>query len=129
MVRGLRLRRPAVVSCLQPDGAGRALRPHGRVPREMGAEEITRAHRRSRRGAGAIPRCGKEAPVVGAVIAPFRAMAEELDTMATLHERAQKRVGSHQRLMEKITAEVGRPRTIYVLLVSTIAWIATNLAM
>jgi len=56
-------------------------------------------------------------------------MAEELDTMATLHERAQKRVGSHQRLMEKITAEVGRPRTIYVLLVATTAWIATNLAM
>ena len=56
-------------------------------------------------------------------------MAEELDTVASLHERAQKRVGSHQRMMEKITAEVGRPRTIYVLVVVTIAWIGVNLVM
>lgn len=56
-------------------------------------------------------------------------MAEELDTIASLHDRSQKRVGSHQRLMEKITAQVGRPRTIYTLVVITCAWIAINLVM
>jgi len=56
-------------------------------------------------------------------------MAEELDTVASLHERAQQRLGSHQRLMETITAEVGRPRTIYVLLVITCAWVAINVVM
>jgi uncharacterized membrane protein len=56
-------------------------------------------------------------------------MAEELDTVASLHDRAQKGLGSHQRLMEKITFHVGRPRTIYTLVVITCAWIAINLVM
>jgi len=56
-------------------------------------------------------------------------MAEDLETVGTLHDRAQKRVGTHQRLMERITAQVGRPRTLYTLLVITIAWIGVNLAM
>ena len=56
-------------------------------------------------------------------------MAEDVDTVATLHERAQKRVDTHQRLMEKITAQVGRPRTIYVLIVVALAWIGVNLVM
>ena len=56
-------------------------------------------------------------------------MAEELDTVAAIHARAQKRVDSHQRLMEKITALVGRPRTIYALVVLVSAWVAINLTM
>jgi uncharacterized membrane protein len=65
----------------------------------------------------------------GVLIAPIRVMAEQLDTIAALHERAQKRVGSHQRLMETVTAQVGRPRTIYVLVILTFGWMAINLAM
>ena len=56
-------------------------------------------------------------------------MAEDVDTVATLHERAQNRGDTHQRLMEKITAQVGRPRTIYVLVVIALVWIAINVVM
>ncbi len=51
---------------------------------------------------------------------------DDLETVASLHARTQKAVNRHQRLMERVTAQVGRPRTIYVLGLVTATWIAAN---
>jgi uncharacterized membrane protein len=64
----------------------------------------------------------------GSAIAKPAAM-DEIETVASLHDRSQKQLGTHQRLMERITRQVGRPRTIYTLVVLTAVWIGVNLVM
>lgn len=53
---------------------------------------------------------------------------DDVETVASLHSRAQKTLGRHQRFMERVTAHVGRPRTIYLLCLVAAAWIAANVA-
>jgi uncharacterized membrane protein len=52
---------------------------------------------------------------------------DDLETVASLHARAQKTLDRHQRFLERVTAQVGRPRTIYVLVVVAATWIVGNL--
>lgn len=49
-------------------------------------------------------------------------------TVASLHAHAGSSVSSHQRLVERVTQQVGRPRTLYLLLGVVSAWILANLA-
>ena len=49
-------------------------------------------------------------------------------TVASLHAHAGTTVSSHQRLVERVTRQVGRPRTLYWLLGAVSAWILANLA-
>ncbi len=47
-------------------------------------------------------------------------------TIAALHARTQKTVDTHQRLIERLTTQVGRPRTIYLLCLTAAVWILFN---
>jgi uncharacterized membrane protein len=48
-------------------------------------------------------------------------------TIASLQARAASTVGAHQRLVERVTSQVGRPRTLYLLLAGVSAWVTANL--
>jgi uncharacterized membrane protein len=52
--------------------------------------------------------------------------AETVETIAALHAHAQQSIGRHQRVIEQMTAEVGRPRTLYVVVTVLVLWIAFN---
>jgi uncharacterized membrane protein len=52
--------------------------------------------------------------------------SDNVETVADLHSRAQSELNSHQRLMERATSQVGRPRTIYLLCVAVVSWIVLN---
>jgi len=52
---------------------------------------------------------------------------ENVETLATLHARSQRHVSEHQRRIERVTAQIGRPHTLYLLLGFTAFWIAANL--
>ena len=52
----------------------------------------------------------------------------QVETIADLHRASESRVGRHQRLIERLTARVGRPATLYALLGAVLAWCAFNLA-
>lgn len=51
---------------------------------------------------------------------------DDVETVASLHARSQKTLNRHQRFMERVTAQVGRPRTIYMLVVVAGAWVVAN---
>jgi uncharacterized membrane protein len=53
---------------------------------------------------------------------------QSLETVLALRAREEEEIGKHQRLVERVTSAVGRPRTIYVTLVFVASWIAYNLA-
>ncbi len=46
-----------------------------------------------------------------------------------MHLNAEQKLGRHQRLIEKLTSLVGRPRTIYGLLCLSLAWGVANAAL
>jgi uncharacterized membrane protein len=54
---------------------------------------------------------------------------DNVETLAALHAHAQRKVSEHQRRIERVTAQVGRPRTFYLLLGFTAFWIAANLVL
>ena len=56
-------------------------------------------------------------------------MAHTIQTVASLRSRAQRRVSRHQRAAELLTATLGRPRTIYAILLLVAAWTALNIAL
>jgi uncharacterized membrane protein len=49
-----------------------------------------------------------------------------VDSVALLHTRAMSDVGRHQRLIEGLTRQVGRPRSLYGIAAAIAAWIALN---
>jgi uncharacterized membrane protein len=51
---------------------------------------------------------------------------EHVGVIASIHAHAEKRLGAHQRLIERVTAELGRPGTIYLLLGFVLAWALGN---
>jgi uncharacterized membrane protein len=53
-------------------------------------------------------------------------LADNVDTIASLHAQTQKSVDSHQRLIEHVTHRVGRPHTIYLLFGIVALWATTN---
>ena len=54
---------------------------------------------------------------------------QHVEVIHTLQSRANQRVGHHQRIMERVARQVGRPRSIYVLLVVVSAWMILNLEL
>ena len=82
-----------------------------RVPR------ILTAHR----SAGRKSSKGEETPQLSDLI------DHNIETIISLHMHAELKVGRHQRLLERLTALLGRPSFFYLTLVLIAAWIFTNL--
>lgn len=57
-----------------------------------------------------------------------RHVHDNVSAIAGLHERAEQRVGRHQRIVERVAAFVGRPRALYALVAAVAGWIVYNLA-
>ncbi len=55
-------------------------------------------------------------------------VSQTVGTIASLHVQAEQRVGRHQRLIETLTRQLGRPRFYYFVLAFVLAWIGANLA-
>ena len=53
-------------------------------------------------------------------------MNQEVESVASIRARAEQRLDRHQRMMEVLTAALGRPRTIYVTLSIVVGWVAFN---
>ena len=53
-------------------------------------------------------------------------MLEDLESVASIRARAEQRLDKHQRMMEVLTAALGRPRTVYVTLSIVVGWVAFN---
>ena len=53
-------------------------------------------------------------------------MSQAVESVASIRARAEQRLDRHQRIMEVLTAALGRPRTVYAILLLVIAWIAFN---
>jgi uncharacterized membrane protein len=53
-------------------------------------------------------------------------MSQAVESVASIRARAEQRLDRHQRMMEVLTAALGRPRTVYAILLLVIAWIAVN---
>jgi uncharacterized membrane protein len=51
---------------------------------------------------------------------------ETVESVADLDRGAERMLSSHQRWIERTTSAVGRPRTVYIVLSFTAAWIALN---
>ena len=49
--------------------------------------------------------------------------------IASIHAQSEQKVGTHQRHIERLSAQVGRPITIYLLLVAVGAWVLVNSAL
>lgn len=54
-------------------------------------------------------------------------VSQTVGTIASLHVQAEQRVGRHQRLIETLTRQLGRPRFYYLVLVFVLVWIGANL--
>jgi len=52
---------------------------------------------------------------------------ENVETLASLRARAEQEVSRHQRRIERLTAQLGQPRSFYVILSSVAAWSGFNL--
>jgi uncharacterized membrane protein len=51
---------------------------------------------------------------------------ESIETIADLHLRMEGKVGPHQRAIERVTAALGRPRFLYVILLFVSIWVLIN---
>ena len=54
-------------------------------------------------------------------------MLQDVESVASIRARAEQRLDRHQRMMEVLTAALGRPRTVYVTLSIVAGWVAFNL--
>ncbi|MDP9151848.1 MAG: DUF1003 domain-containing protein [Myxococcota bacterium] len=71
-----------------------------------------------------MARGNSELPTVGAT----EHVAQNLETVLALRAKEEERVGRHQRLIERLTQSLGRPRTLYLILTLTVGWVAFNAA-
>ena len=53
-------------------------------------------------------------------------MSRDIEPVASIRARATEGLDRHQRMMEVLTAALGRPRTVYVTLSLVVGWIALN---
>jgi uncharacterized membrane protein len=53
-------------------------------------------------------------------------VAQNIETIAHLHAEAEHRVGRHQRTVERVTAALSHPRSLYAILLGVVAWVAGN---
>lgn len=51
---------------------------------------------------------------------------ENVEAIAALYEKAEKRAGRHQYLLERLRRALGRPWTLYILILLSMGWIAGN---
>ncbi len=56
-------------------------------------------------------------------------VSRNLDTLADLHSSDEQRINRHQRAIETLTASLGRPLTLYVILAAVLAWVVGNLLL
>lgn len=56
-------------------------------------------------------------------------VAHTVHTVTGLRVRAQQRASRHQRAVEVFTATLGRPRTLYAILLIVVAWAGLNLSL
>jgi uncharacterized membrane protein len=54
---------------------------------------------------------------------------ETVESVADLDRGAERKISTHQRWIERTTNAVGRPRTVYLVVAFTAAWIALNSAL
>ena len=50
------------------------------------------------------------------------------DTIADIHHEVMDGLGAHQRGIERLTAWLGRPRTLYLIVALLIGWVSANIA-
>jgi uncharacterized membrane protein len=53
-------------------------------------------------------------------------MPQEVESVASIRARAELRLDKHQRIMEVLTASLGRPRTVYAISALVLGWITVN---
>jgi uncharacterized membrane protein len=53
-------------------------------------------------------------------------MIQDIESVASIRSRAEQRLDKHQRMMEVLTAALGRPRTVYVTLSMVVVWVVFN---
>ncbi len=54
---------------------------------------------------------------------------QDIETLVSIHTRAEEDVDQHQRRIEKITGSLGQPRFLYFILSFVLLWIVTNLLL
>jgi uncharacterized membrane protein len=54
---------------------------------------------------------------------------ETVESIAQLEQRALEELSSHQRWIERVTAAIGQPRTVYIVALFLIGWIGANLLL
>lgn len=53
-------------------------------------------------------------------------VSEDIESVASIRARAEQRLDKHQRMMEVVTAALGKPRTVYATLAIVIGWVGFN---
>lgn len=56
-------------------------------------------------------------------------VSENIESIVDLHMRAEKQASQHQRIIETVTATLGRPRFFYLILLFVAFWISVNLLL
>jgi uncharacterized membrane protein len=51
---------------------------------------------------------------------------EDIDAMVELRMRAERNVDPHQRIIERVTQNIGRPRFLYCIILFVFAWVVIN---
>ena len=54
---------------------------------------------------------------------------DTVESIVEMHERGRNDVTAHQRWIEKLTSELGRPRSLYAIIFSVAGWIGLNLTL
>src|SRR5579883_139330 len=81
--------------------------------------------RRKKRGEAAVETTPAD---VSNDISPLNELIDHnIETIISLHMHAELKVSHHQRLLERITAHLGRPRSFYLVLLFVMCWISVNL--
>ncbi|MGD0523918.1 MAG: DUF1003 domain-containing protein [Polyangiaceae bacterium] len=52
---------------------------------------------------------------------------ENVTALASLRARTERNIGRHQRAIEHVTAQLGRPRSLWVIAVTVVVWMGWNL--
>jgi uncharacterized membrane protein len=56
-------------------------------------------------------------------------ISQSIENIAELHTRMESKIGRHQRAIETMTANLGRPRFLYIILLFVLSWIFVNLLL
>jgi uncharacterized membrane protein len=56
-------------------------------------------------------------------------ISESIESIAELHNHMESKIGRHQRAIEAVTANLGRPRFLYIILLFVLCWIFVNLLL